>query len=104
MLLAAGAIASASADEREHDRWDAAAARETARYGVGAELTAVRQRRTWVDWAIVALATGTFIAFASLARVPQLAIRVDWLYLLVAVSLSLLAVWATTLWRTTRFT
>jgi glucose uptake protein GlcU len=104
MLLAAGAIASASADDREHDRWDAAAARETTRYNVGAELTAGRQRRTWADWVIVALATGTFIAFASLARVPQLAIRVEWLYLLVAVSLSLFAVWATTLWRTTRFT
>ena len=104
MLLAAGAIASASADEREHDRWDAAAARETARYGVGAELTSGGRRRTWADWAIVALATGTFIAFASFARVPRLTIHVEWLYLLVAVSLSLLAVWATTLWRTTRFT
>jgi glucose uptake protein GlcU len=104
MLLAAGAIASASADEREHDRWDAAAARETARYGVGAELTSAGRRRTWADWAIVALTTGTFIAFASFARVPRLAIRVEWLYLLVAVSLSLLAVWAITLWRTTRFT
>lgn len=102
MLLAAGAIASASADEREHDRWDAAAARETARYGVGAELTAGRQRRTWVDWAIVALATGTFIAFASFARVPRLAIHVEWLVVLVAVSLSLLVVWASTLGRATR--
>jgi glucose uptake protein GlcU len=100
MLLAAGAIASASADEREHDRWDAAAARETTRYGVDAELAVSRYRRTWADWAIVALATGTFIAFASLARVPQFPIRVEWLVVLVAVSLALLAVWATTLWRT----
>jgi len=100
MLLAAGAIASASADEREHERWDAAAARETARYGVDAEPAASRYRRTWADWAIVALATSTFIAFASFARVPQFPIRVEWLVVLVAVSLALLAVWATTLWRT----
>jgi glucose uptake protein GlcU len=100
MLLAAGAIASASADEREHERWDAAAARETARYGVDAEPAVSRYRRTWADWAIVALATGTFIAFASFARVPQFPIRVEWLVVLVAVSLALLAVWVTTLWRT----
>ena len=104
MLLAAGAIASASADEREHDRWDAAAARETARYGVGPEPIAGRRRHTWADWAILALATGTFIAFASFARAPRLAIHIEWLYVLVAVSLSLFAFWATTLWRTTRFT
>ena len=105
MVLAAGAIASASADEREHDQWDAAAARETARYGVDAELAQARsQRRTWSDWAIIALTTGTFIAFASIAQVPQLAIRIGWLVVLVAVSLALLAVCAITLWRTTRFT
>jgi glucose uptake protein GlcU len=114
MLLAAGAIASAAADDREHERWDEAAAREIARYGVdaervraralGGEPAAVIHRRTWVDWTIVVIATGTFVALASVAQVPRFAIRVDWLVTLVVASLALLAAWVITLSRTTRFT
>jgi drug/metabolite transporter (DMT)-like permease len=113
MVAAAGAIALAGADEREQERWRAAGAREAARYDVDAEFTharalgaeppTARHRRTWADWSIVALASAVFLALATVAQVPHLAIHVGWLAVLTLASLALLAVCATVLWRTTRF-
>jgi drug/metabolite transporter (DMT)-like permease len=113
MALGAGAIALSTAGGREHRRWQAAAFREGDRYGVdpaytraraaGREVHAVRPRRTWVDWLIVAGATATFGAFATLARPPEILLDWGWVVGLVVAMLLLLASCGFALWRTTRF-
>jgi hypothetical protein len=113
MALGAGVIAFSSVSRREHARWQEAAVREGARYGVdpaytqargaGREATATRHRRTWIDWAVVSGATATLIGFAMVARAPQLAIRWEWAAVLSIVTLGTLVGCGTALWRTTRF-
>jgi hypothetical protein len=87
MALGAGAIALASAPGSEHRRWQEAAAREGARYGVdpayiAAGLTgedtggAARARRGALDWVLVAGTTAVFVGFAAVVRVP--ALDLDW--------------------------
>jgi hypothetical protein len=112
MAVGAGVIAFASVDRKERVRWQEAAAREGERYGVdpaytqasaaGRE-TATSQRRTWIDWTVVAIATATLIGFATMARAPQLAFDVGWAAGLVGVTLAILGGSALALWRTTRF-
>lgn len=82
MAAGAGAIALSSATGEEHSRWQAAAQRESKRYGVdsdfvrarmfGEEHQNVRRRRSWVDYALVSAATLVIIWFGAAARVPQL--------------------------------
>ncbi|MBI4461546.1 MAG: EamA family transporter [Acidobacteria bacterium] len=114
MALGAGAIALSSATPQEHARWQEAAQRESRRYGIdpayvrarmgGRELSVTRYRRTWVDWLLVGLATAVFLLFASLARVPQIALDWGWMLGLTLAMLALLFGGGLLLWRTTRFT
>jgi len=113
MALGAGVIAFSSVSRREHVRWEEAAAREGARYGVdpaytrargeGRDPTATSHRRTWIDWVVVSGATATLIGFAAVAKAPQLAIRWQWAAVLALVTLGALAGCGAALWRTTRF-
>jgi hypothetical protein len=113
MALGAGVIAFASVSRSERARWQDAATREGDRYGVdpaytraraaGTEVTAVRPKRNWIDWVVVAAATGTLIGFAALARAPQLPFDSGWAAGLALVTLGILGGCALALWRTTRF-
>ncbi len=97
----------------EHRRWQEAAEREGARYGI--DPTYVRAalagessgesptRRTWLDWLLVGIATATFIGFGMVARVPQLTLHWGWVAGLTAAMLALLFGTGWLLWRTTRF-
>ena len=113
MALGAGVIAMASVSRSEHARWQAAAAREGARYGVDADFTRARaqgeeahpaaRRRSWTDWTIVAASTAVLVAFAAVARAPQIDARWGPAALLALVMVGVAAVCGTALWRTTRF-
>jgi glucose uptake protein GlcU len=116
LLMATGALAIAlsSAPLREHLSWQAAAEREARRYGLDPAWVQARlagedpdasaaARRSPLDWALVAAATGVFVWAASLAEAPALAFRSDAALALAAASLALLAWCGLTLWRTTRF-
>jgi glucose uptake protein GlcU len=113
MALGAGLIALSSVSRSEHARWEEAAAREGGRYGVDAEYTRARgvglepgtttHRRTWVDWLVVSAATAILIAFAAMARAPEIALHWGWAAALSVVTLCVLAGCALALWRTTRF-
>jgi glucose uptake protein GlcU len=113
MALGACVIALSSVRQSEHLRWQQAAAREAERYRVdpaftharvaGRESSATRHRRTWIDWLIVSAATATLIAFAAIARAPQLSVHWGWATTLVLVMLGVLAACGVALWRTTRF-
>jgi hypothetical protein len=116
LLMAAGALAIAlsSAPAREHQHWQAAAEREARRYGldpawVRARLAgedpdaAATDRRSALDWGLVAGATAAFAVAASVAEAPALAFRLDAALGLSAASLALLVWCALVLWRTTRF-
>jgi hypothetical protein len=114
MMLGIGAIAFSSATRREQSRWKEAAQREGRRYGVAADYVEARMdgrraadevrlsRNVW-DWLLVAVATGTFVFFASMARVPQMSLHWGAVLLLSAASIVLLLVCGVALWRTTRF-
>src|SRR2546430_7249852 len=88
MALGGVAIALASATGTEHRRWQEAATREGARYGIDpayvrAALAGERAgvspgSRTWLDWILVGGATATFVGFGILARVPQLTLGWGW--------------------------
>jgi len=113
MALGAGVIAFSSVSRSERLRWQDAAAREGDRYGVdpaytraraaGREMTAVRHRRTWIDWVVVAGATGTLIGFAAMARAPQLPLDSEWAAGLALVTIGIFGGCALALWKTTRF-
>jgi drug/metabolite transporter (DMT)-like permease len=113
MALGAGAVALCSATGREYHRWLEAAARERDRYRIdptylrasfeGKEAGDRGQRRTWLDWLIVAGATATFVGFATLARPPEMALAWSWVVPLTLLMLVFLVGCAMALWRTTRF-
>ena len=114
MILGVAAIAASSATSQEQESWKEAALREGERYGVPVEYIEARfegrqastelpPRRTWVDWALVLLATSILIGFATIAHMPELAIRWVPASALTAVSLLLLILCGRKLWRTTRF-
>ncbi|HUQ45888.1 MAG TPA: GRP family sugar transporter [Gemmatimonadaceae bacterium] len=113
MALGAGVIALSSVGRREHARWQETAAREAERYGVNAGFTraramgeeahAVAHRRGWLDWAIVSTATTVLVAFAVVARAPQIEARWGWAAVLAIVMLGVAAGCGAALWRTTRF-
>jgi drug/metabolite transporter (DMT)-like permease len=112
MALGAGSIALASASRSEHKRWQEAAAREGARYGVdpayvaagmtGEDSNAARTRRRPLDWLLVAVATVVFIWFGSLARVPALHVAWGWAAVLTMALVVFLVVSGVSLWRATR--
>ncbi len=112
MALGAGVIALSSVSRREHQRWQETAASEARKYGVDAEFSRARvlgrdahatTRRTWLDWVIVIGATAVLVAFASVARAPQIAANWSWAAGLAVVMVGVAAVCGTALWRTTRF-
>jgi drug/metabolite transporter (DMT)-like permease len=114
MMLGVVAIAFSSATGQEQARWKEAAQREGLRYGVSAEYVEARMdgrqaagelkpsRRVW-DWLLVAGASGIFVVFANMARVPQMSLHAGPAALLAAASLLLLVICGVALWRTTRF-
>jgi drug/metabolite transporter (DMT)-like permease len=114
MALGAGVIALSSVDRREHLRWQEAAEREGNRYGVRAAYTQARiageagaidatRRRSPLDWLVVGVATAIIIAFALVARAPQISIRPGWSLALIVATIGMLATAASALWRATRF-
>jgi drug/metabolite transporter (DMT)-like permease len=115
LLMAAGAlaIALASTTAPEHRRWQDAAAREAARYGVDAEYVRAAlagesadgsaHRRTWLDWLLVAATTALFVELGAVVRVPELALNWAAIAGLALAMLVLLGGTGYLLWRTTRF-
>jgi len=115
MMLGVGAIAFSSAAADEQARWKEAAQREVRRYGVEADYVEARMngrqaagelvkpsRSAW-DWLLVAGASGIFVLFAAIARVPQMSLHWGPVALLIAALLLLLLICGLALWRTTRF-
>jgi hypothetical protein len=114
MMLGVGAIAFSSATGAERVRWKEAAQREGVRYGVAADYVEARMdgrtsagevapaRSAW-DLVLIVVATGVFVLFGWMARVPQLTL--DWgpALILSVVSIGMLAVCGIVIWRTTRF-
>lgn len=113
MALGAVAIALSSATGREHSRWQAAAERESKRYGIenayvrasmeGRETRAGISHQTLLDWLLVAGVTAIFAALAAMARIPSVDINLKWAALVSVAMLLLFVGCATALWRTTRF-
>jgi glucose uptake protein GlcU len=116
MILGALAVSTAVATERENTSTKEAMMRECRRYGLDYDRvlqsygSADRQqtgvahdRRSWWDYAIVAVAIGVFVYFGCNARVPALAMDFTWLSLLIVVlfAAALLSGWG--LWKSTRF-
>ncbi|HUL03938.1 MAG TPA: EamA family transporter, partial [Gemmatimonadales bacterium] len=109
MALGAAAIALATATGAEHARWQVAAHREGARYGVDAHYVRAgltghgsgSRGRTWVDWTLVLAATAVLVGFGLVARVPELALAWRAMAALVAVSVVLLVGTGYALWRVT---
>ena len=126
MVLGAAMIAIAGADRSEQRSWQAAAAREGARYGVDERYVAEGglgrqpldpagngdaaerrggggrgrpQGRSWVDWIIVAAASGGFLVVALGAARPQIAFNVGWAALLSLVLVASAVVAGLRLWR-----
>jgi drug/metabolite transporter (DMT)-like permease len=114
MALGAGAIALATAPAREHRRWQEAAARESARYGVdpayvaarmvGEEAGAAHSKKSILDWALFAITTVVFVGFAAMARRPALDLAWGWAAALTIALFAFLIVAGRALWRTTRLT
>jgi drug/metabolite transporter (DMT)-like permease len=114
MMLGVGAIAFSSATGKEQLRWKKAAQREGQRYRIAADFVEARMegrqtsderklpRNVW-DWLLVAVATGIFMIFGAMARVPQMS--VDWgaAAILSVASVALLLACGSRLWRTTQF-
>jgi glucose uptake protein GlcU len=114
MMLGVGAIAFSSATGEEQLRWKDAARRESQRYDVSPDYVEARMdgrqaagelkpSRSALDWFLVAVATGTFVIFATMARAPRLSFHWGPAAVLSAATLVLLLVCGRKLWRTTRF-
>jgi drug/metabolite transporter (DMT)-like permease len=115
MMLGVASIAFSSAPPGEQTRWKEAAQRESLRYGVAADFVEARMdgrqaagesqnpsRSAW-DWLLVAAATGIFLIFAAMARVPQMSLHWAPAAFLIVALLLLLLICGLALWRTTRF-
>lgn len=114
LVMAAGAlvIALSSVSSGEHAEWERAATAQGEQYGVDPAWTKARMsgssvgenhRRTALDWVIVAVASSIIIAFAMMARAPQIAVAWSWVAVLAVVMTVMLVVVGLALWRTTRF-
>jgi glucose uptake protein GlcU len=114
VMVAAGAaaIAFSSAPPEEHERWQAAAMRESALYGTdieyvraGLEGRAVERvnGRTALDWMLLAIATLVFGVLGAMARAPMVPFNAQAAVVLLAVIVMVLVVCGTALWRTTKF-
>lgn len=114
MIAGVAAIAFSSATGKEQAQWQEAARRETRRYNLAENYVEARMQgmqtegeirppRTVWDWLLVAVATGSFVFFATLARAPRMSFHWGPAVLLIAATLVLLVMCGLTLWRTTRF-
>ncbi len=114
MMLGVASIAFSSAAGKEQAQWQEASRRESRRYNIAADYVEARMQgmqtagevrppRTAWDWLLVAVASGIFVFFATLARTPRMSFRLGPAVLLIAATLALLLVCGVTLWRTTRF-
>jgi glucose uptake protein GlcU len=114
MMLGVAAIAFSSTTGAEQVQWAAATQRECQRYGMDNRFAAARMQgedlaegggvaRGPLDWIVVAVATGVFIFFATLAHAPSLPFNAPIAALLSAAMVILLAICGVRLWRTTRF-
>lgn len=114
MMLGVAAIAFSSTTGAEQVEWAAATQRECQRYGMDSRFAAARMQgedlaeedrvvRGPLDWIVVAVATGVFIFFATLAHAPSLSFNAAIAALLSVAILILLVVCGISLWRTTRF-
>jgi hypothetical protein len=112
MTAGAAAIALSSAPAREHERWQAAAMRESELYGIdvdyvqaGLEGRALNQSapRTVVDWFMLGMACLVFGLLASMARAPMVMLDLRAAGALLAATLVMLVVCGAALWRTTQF-
>src|ERR1700722_15063077 len=114
MMVGVAAIAFSSATGAEQVEWAAATERECRRYGMDNRFVAARMqgedvsgetrgRRRAVDWVVVAVATGVFVYFATLAHAPSLPFNGGIAVLLSGAIFILVVVCGFTLWRTTRF-
>ena len=114
MMLGVGAIAFSSAAGKEQAKWQEAARRESRRYRIAQDYVDARMQgmqtageirppRTMWDWLLVAVATGIFVFFATLARAPRMSFHWGPALLLVVATVALLLFCGTTLWRITRF-
>src|SRR6476661_3159265 len=114
MMLGVGAIAFSSAAGKEQAKWQEASRRESRRYHIAEDYVEARMQgrqtagevrppRTVWDGLLVAVASGIFVFFASLARAPRMSFLWAPALLLIAATLALLVVCGVTLWRTTRF-
>jgi len=114
MMLGVGAIAFSSETGAERQRWKEAAEREGVRYGVAADYVEARmdgrrsagevvlKRSVW-DLVFIVAATGVFVFFGWMARVPQMALHWGPAVILSLVSLGMLVGCGLVIWRTTRF-
>ena len=114
MMLGVGAIAFSYAAGKEQAKWQEAARRESRRYGIAQDYVDARMQgmqtageirppRTLWDWLLVAVATGIFVFFATLARAPRMSFHWGPALMLVVATVALLLLCGTSLWRTTRF-
>jgi glucose uptake protein GlcU len=114
MMLGVAAIAFSSATGAEQARWREAALREGVRYGVAADFVEARMdgrtsadevapTRRWWDWLLLAAATGVFVIFGAMARVPRMALRWGPAAVLSVVSVGMLVICGLVIWRTTKF-
>jgi drug/metabolite transporter (DMT)-like permease len=114
MMVGVAAIAFSSTTGAEQAQWAAATERECRRYGMDKRFVAARMqgedvsgegrgKRRAVDWVVVAVATGVFVYFATLAHAPSLPVNGLIATLLSGAIFILLVVCGFTLWRTTRF-
>jgi glucose uptake protein GlcU len=114
MMLGVAAIALSSATGAEQVRWKEAAQREGTRYGVAADYVEARMdgrrsagevapsRSAW-DLLLIVAATGAFVFFGRMARIPQMALHWGPALILSVVSLGMLVGCGLVIWRTTRF-
>jgi drug/metabolite transporter (DMT)-like permease len=109
MALGAGAIALSSAKASEQSRWREAAERETRRYGLDANYVQSRfmgeqpaYKRTWIDYALVAIAVAVIVFFARAAEVPQIQPHWGTMAVLVVAMLVLAIPAVVGLWRTSQ--
>ncbi len=114
LIMAAGAaaIAFSSAQPKEHANWQAAALRESQRYGTdldyvrsGLEGRSATQGRTTsvLDWTMLGVTAVVFIALLAIARAPMVAFDARAALVLLAVMVAILAACGAMLWRTTKF-
>ena len=120
LIMAAGAaaIAFSSAQPKEHEHWQAAALRESERYGT--DLEYVRSglegrsaahgrsvedgnRHTVLDWIMLGITVLVFIGLFAISRTPMVSFNAHAAVVLLVVMLAILAVSGAMLWRITKF-